>query len=96
MDMLVKLYQLPMDWGFLEEQKSLGITVRKPIGPEKHTVVSWVKTNFSDIWASEADVAFSNWPMSVFIATFKGQLIGFTCYDATGLGYFGPIGVLED
>jgi GNAT superfamily N-acetyltransferase len=95
-DMLVKLYDIKNDWGFLEEQEKLGITVRKPIGPEKRFVVDWVKRNFlTDAWASETDIAISNNPISCFIALKKNKLIGFACYDASALGFFGPTGVLK-
>jgi len=94
-DMLVKLYELKDDWGFLAQQEELGITIRKPIGPEKHLLVAWVRETFGDAWASETDRACSNTPISSFIAIQEGGLIGFTCYDATALGFFGPIGVVE-
>ena len=92
-DMLVKLYELDNDWSFLAAQSNLGITIRKPIGPEKHLVVDWVREQFGDAWASETDVGISNWPMTCFIAIRDGAVIGFACYDATALGFFGPIGV---
>ena len=61
-DMLVKLYALKNDWSFLSKQKKSGIIIRKPIGPEKHVVIEWVRKRFYDAWASEADVAMSNRP----------------------------------
>ncbi len=94
-DMLVKLYELPNDWSFLREQNALGIEIRKPIGPEKHIIEDWVKEKFQDAWCSEVDRAISNNPVSCFIAVKGGKLIGFGCYDATALGYFGPTGVEE-
>ncbi len=95
-DMLVKLYDIKNDWSFVEQQEKFGITIRKPIGAEKRYVVDWVRKKFlSDPWVSETDVAFSNKPISCFIATRKNKLIGFACYDATGLGFFGPTGVLK-
>ena len=94
-DMLVKLYALKDDWGFLSEQKENGIIIRKPIGPEKHPIVEWVREKFYEAWASEADVAMSNRPMTCFIAVENGQILGFACYDATALGFFGPIAVAE-
>ncbi|MHC4294058.1 MAG: GNAT family N-acetyltransferase [Planctomycetota bacterium] len=94
-DMLVKLYELKNDWGFLEEQEKLGITIRKPIGPEKHCVIEWMRENFSDAWASETDTALSNTPTSCFVAVGSGEFVGVSCYDATSLGFFGPIGVAE-
>lgn len=95
-DMLVKLYAIRNDWNFIGDQESLGITIRKPIGPEKRYVVDWVRRKFMmEPWASETDMAFSNRPISCFIALQKKKLIGFACYDATALGFFGPTGVLK-
>jgi hypothetical protein len=94
-DMLVKLYNLPDDWSFMAAQLEKGILIRKPIGPEKHTIVKWVLDNFGGLWSSETDCAISNKPISCFVAIQNNQLIGFACYDATALGFFGPTGVLE-
>jgi GNAT superfamily N-acetyltransferase len=95
-DMLVKLYTLQDDWWFLDQQEKLGISVRKPIGPEKHFIIDWVRTKFNSLWASEVDQAISRSPVSCFVAIRDGQLIGFSCYDATALGFFGPTGVDEE
>ena len=92
-DMLIKLYDLADEWGFIAEQKNRGVAIRKPIGPEKHPAVKWVAGHFSPGWAAETDVAFSNTPRSCFAAVKAAKFIGFACYDATALGYFGPIGV---
>ena len=93
--MLVKLYDLDNDWTFLAEQEAIGVTIRKAIGPEKHLILDWVGSTFSDAWSSEADVAISNSPTTCFVAIHDTDLIGFSCYDATTLGFFGPIGVAE-
>ena len=92
-DMLIKLYEIADDWRFLAEQKKLGITIRKPIGPEKHVIVNWVSEQFGAGWASETDMAVANRPRSCFVAVKDAVIVGFACYDATGLGFFGPIGV---
>ena len=94
-DMLVKLYDLRDDWNFLSTQVARGVTLRKPIGPEKHLVIDWVKDHFGDAWASETDVALSHQPITCFVACQDHALIGFACYDATALGFFGPGGVAE-
>ena len=94
-DLLVKLYELKDNWRFLIEQEYIGVTIRKPIGPEKHLIIDWVREKFSDAWASETDIAISNAPKTCFVAITDNQIIGFACYDATALGYFGPIGVEE-
>lgn len=95
-DMLVKLYHLKDDWSFLAEQEKLGIAIRKPIGSEKLLIVDWVRKKFFlDAWASETDMALSNRPITCFVAVKNKKLIGFACYDATALGFFGPTGVLK-
>ena len=92
-DMLIKLYEIEDDWQFLAKQHALGITIRKPIGPEKHSVISWVSDHFGAAWGSETDVALSNKPGTCFVAVADRNIIGFACYDATALGFFGPLGV---
>ena len=92
-DMLVRLYEIEDEWRFLAGQKKLGITIRKPIGPEKQVIVNWVSDQFGAGWASEVDVAITNKPRTCFVAVIDAQMIGFACYDATALGFFGPIGV---
>jgi GNAT superfamily N-acetyltransferase len=94
-DMLIKLYKLEDDWQFLAEQRALGICIRKPIGPEKHGIIAWVSDHFGAGWASETDVALSNKPVTCFVALNGANIIGFACYDATALGFFGPIGVVK-
>ena len=92
-DMLIKLYELEDHWQFLSKQQALGIALRKPMGPEKHGIISWVSDHFGAGWASETDVALSNRPATCFVAVKEANIIGFACYDATALGFFGPIGV---
>lgn len=92
-DMLVKLYELPPIEPVIEQQRSQGIEIRRALAPEKHVVVEWVRQTFSNGWASECDVAFSNHPVSCFIAIKEGRVIGFACYDATCKDFFGPTGV---
>lgn len=94
-DMLVKLYALPPLHPEIEEQRALGIDIRRTLPPEKHVVVAWVKKHFNDHWGSETERAYSNHPVSCFIATLDGKMIGFACYDATARGFFGPTGVAE-
>ena len=94
-DMLVRLYDIKDDRGYLQRQAARGVTLRKPIGLEKHLVIDWVKSNFGTSWASETDVALSNRPVTCFLALHSETLLGFACYDATALGFFGPGGVVE-
>ena len=95
-DMLVKLYDLPLSFDCVAAAAERGVILRKPIGPEKHLIVDWIKEHFSDAWGSEFDLSMGRIPATSFIATSGGQLVGFACYDATGLGLFGPTGVHPD
>jgi len=87
--MLIKLYAPPAP-GVADV---VGAVIRKPIGPEHDAVVHWVRARFGPGWASEARVALSNRPITLWIATRDDQLLGFACFDATARGFFGPIGV---
>ena len=95
-DMLVKLYDLDNDWSFVGEQEKKGIVIKKPIGSEIHLVIDWVKEKFSPYWESEVKVATSKHPFSCFIAVDGCKIVGFSCYNSTAIGFFGPTGVDED
>jgi predicted GNAT family acetyltransferase len=92
-DMLVKLYELPDYSEIRREMEAKGIVIRRAIAPEKHVVTGWVRSVFSDAWASECETAFSNHPVSCYIAVENGKMIGFSCYDATCRNFFGPTGI---
>ncbi len=93
MDMLVKLYDLPDSRETLSRIAAAGISIRRALPPEKHKVLDWVRANFSQAWANEADVAFGYRPVSCFVAIQAKQLLGFACHDATCPNFFGPTGV---
>jgi GNAT superfamily N-acetyltransferase len=93
MDMLVKLYELPDSQAAYQRLLQAGITLRRALAPEKHKVTAWIRKNFSEAWASEAEVAFSRQPVSCFIAIRLGKIVGFACHDATCPNFFGPTGV---
>lgn len=94
-DMLVKLYTLPDNHDNEQQLLKEDIIARRPIAPEKHVVVSWVREHFGATWASECDVSFSHNPPNCYIALDHGELVGFACYDTTVPDYFGPTGVDE-
>jgi predicted N-acetyltransferase YhbS len=91
--MLVKLYDLPDSRACVERLRQEAVEIRRALAPEKHKVVAWVRENFSEGWASEAEVAFSRQPVSCFIAVQGGRIVGFACHDATCRNFFGPTGV---
>jgi len=94
--MLVKLYTLPDLKPELDAMVALGITIRRPLPPERTTVTDWVfKTFHNRLWMDEAAVTFSAKPVSCFIALRGRELLGFACYEATARNFFGPTGVTE-
>ena len=94
-DMLVKLYDLPETASLVKRLNDEGIVIRAAMPREKHYVVEWVRSLFGEGWASECDVAFSNHPVSCFIAVEAGDVVGFACHDSSCKNFFGPTGVAE-
>ena len=94
-DMLVRLYDLPDGAPVHRRLAEEGIVIRRAMAYEKRAVVSWVEERFSEYWACECEVAFTNHPISCYLATQAGKIAGFGCYDSTYRNYFGPTGVSE-
>lgn len=94
-DMLVRLYDLPEVGHLVKRLAEQGMVIRRAMAYEKSLVVDWVRGSFGDGWAGECDVAFSNRPVSCFIATEAGAVIGFACHDSICVNFFGPTGVAE-
>ena len=99
-DMLVNLSRL--DYAAFNEYEtklldSRGVKIIRPLSPSFNKVSEFVNEFFSDGWESQAKVAYYNKPASVFVAVDNEKKIaGFACYDATALGFFGPLGVRPD
>lgn len=94
-DMLVKLYQLPPYEAEIAKLAEGGIQIRRAITPEKHFAVNWVRKNFNEEWASEIDAAISRSPVTCWLAVEKETMVGFSCFDTSAKGFFGPIGVSD-
>ena len=95
MDYLVNLSLLSSDPQLDERVKAAGVTVRRALAPELELVTNWVREKFSAGWSSETAVCFARLPISCFLATRDGKLVGFACHDAIARGFFGPTGVDE-
>ncbi len=94
-DMLVRLYDLPDSGDLIKRLEAEGIFIRRALAPDKHRVLDYVAKISSASAHSEADVAFSRQPISVFIATRGAEILGYACYHATCLDFFGPTAVSE-
>ena len=94
-DMLVNLITI-VDYHIeVERLKKEGVEIFRALAPDKIRIVEWVKANSSIYAAGECDVCFSNRPISCFIAAKGSEILGYACYNATGLDFFGPTRVLE-
>ena len=95
-DLLVNLLKLsPLD-GSVSALSEAGIIIRRAQPFEFTPVREFVARNFSRAWADEVSVGFANKPISVFVATAEGAVIGFAGYECTRRGFFGPTGVAPE
>jgi len=77
----------------LEKTTKNKINIRLAKAYEKSKVLKWIEKHFWQEWVDECDVAFCNNPITCFIATKNGIIIGFACFEATSKNFFGPIGI---
>jgi len=92
--MLVRLYDLPDLSPLVAQLKAQGVEIRRVMPPEKGVVSQWVHETFGFAgWRHECERGIMNTPPSCFLAVEGGNLIGFSCYDATCRNFFGPLGV---
>ena len=94
-DLLVNLLKLPPLEPSLNELSEQGVNIRRAQPFEFTPVREFIEKNFSVAWAVEISVAFANKPVTVFIATREGRVIGFAGYECTRKAFFGPTGVAE-
>jgi predicted N-acetyltransferase YhbS len=92
-DMLVNLLKLPVAGALSIQLKSDGVSIRRAWPFEISPIRRFVEEEFSIGWADEISVGFANKPVTVFIATRDGNVIGFAAYECTSKAFFGPTGV---
>lgn len=92
-DLLVNLLKLPPLEPSLAILKDAGINIRRAQPFETTPVRQFIEQKFSTAWADEISVGFSAKPVTVFIATRAGQVIGFAGFECTRKAFFGPTGV---
>jgi GNAT superfamily N-acetyltransferase len=94
-DYLVRLYDLAPLEPALQKLNDNGMVLRRALAPEKHVIISWVRSNFNQRWMDECEVSFSKSPVSCFIVHREKEILGFACYEVVRRGLFGPTGVSE-
>jgi predicted N-acetyltransferase YhbS len=94
-DMLVNLLTLPAAEPLAAELRGSGVNIRRAQAFEISKVRAFVEQSFSSAWADEISVGFANQPVTVFLATSEGKIVGFAGYECTRRSFFGPTGVSE-
>lgn len=94
-DMLVKLLDLPPLAPAVERAEAAGVRIRRAQAFEITPVRSFIEETWGQGWSDEVSVGFANKPVSVYIATCEGCVVGFGAYECTRRAYFGPTGVAE-
>lgn len=95
-DMLARLYDLPDAAPYRQRATAAGFTIRRADPWDRLRLREFVRTNFQELWAMEADRAFNYMPITCHLAVHDRQIAGFAVYESTRRGYFGPTGVRED
>jgi predicted N-acetyltransferase YhbS len=95
-DMLVRLYDLPDPEGHYRRAHEASASIRRAEPWDRFALRSFIEANFWAAWAPEADLAFSGHPITGFVATMEGRIVGFAVYECSRRGFFGPTGVRED
>jgi len=92
-DMLVNLMLIDKYTQDLPDLSHDGITVRRVMPYERAHLVAYITKQFGLGWADQAEMAFSQHPVTCFIATFEGRIVGFAAFEGTNRNFFGPTGV---
>jgi len=92
-DLLINLSKVPPLTLLLAELENQGIRIRRAQPFEISPLRSFIEQEFSRSWADEVSVGFANKPVSIFIATIDGKIVGFAAYECTRRSFFGPTGV---
>lgn len=94
-DMLVKLYNIPYSHDIEENLFKSDIRIKKALAPDRSKIIAFARTCAKDDYSDEVQAAFSNNPITCYIATRGKEISGFACYEATARNFFGPMAVLE-
>jgi GNAT superfamily N-acetyltransferase len=95
-DMFVNLLKLPQLESSVHELSEQGVNIRRAQPFEITPVRDFIQEKFSVTWADEVSVGFANKPVTVYLATRDGRVIGFAAYECTRKAFFGPTGVAHD
>ena len=89
-DMIVGLYNLPT------VQIAEDIKIKRAFVGDKEAILSFVEKHFQKSWVYETEHSLMQEISKCYIATKDGKIVGFSCFDASAKGFFGPIGVAPE
>lgn len=95
-DMLVKLFNISMPVADEEKLLENGIRIKRALAPDKSKIIEYSKICGGQDYSDEVSAAFTNNPITCYIATKDKELIGFACFEATAKNFFGPMAVSEE
>jgi GNAT superfamily N-acetyltransferase len=95
-DMLARLYDLPDDAPTLKRIAEAGLSLRRADPWDRLRLRGFIRENFQDVWAMEAERAFAQTPITCYLGLQGPEIVGFAVYECTRRDYFGPTGVRED
>ncbi len=98
-DMLVNLLDIPSLAELDVMERRLGdegVEIRRAMTPDMMAILDFVESTTGRFARGEATVCFSRQPVSCFVATKDGNVIGYACYEATMRDFFGPTEVLKE
>lgn len=86
-DMIINLYIKEM-W-----RNNFNVSIRSIFPSDKDKIMSFMSEKFPDEhgWKMEVERGWYNG--TLLVAVQNKKIIGFVCYDCTGKGYLGPLGV---
>ena len=88
-DMITGLYSLP------PMPETGNIKIKRAFPGDKTKILTFIREHFAENWANEAEQAILQDVPKCFIAVENGEIVGFSCFDSSAKGFFGPIGVDE-
>ena len=95
-DMLVKLYDIEDSYELERKLLNQGIKIKKALALDRTKVVEFARICSNEDYSDEVKAAFTNNPITCYIATKDKKIIGFACYEATAKDFFGPTAVLKE
>lgn len=94
-DMLVKLFNISHSGEPEAKLLQDGIRIKRALAPDRSRVAEFSKTASDKDYSDEVRAAFSNNPVTCYIAVRGKDLLGFACFEATAKDFYGPMAVSE-